>query len=327
MEYRRLGSSGLQVSTVGLGTNNFGSRMEAEADCIKVLRHAVDIGINFIDTANVYGDKLSEQFIGNGIKGIRDKVVIATKVYSPMGEGPNQKGASRLHIMREVENSLKRLQTDYIDLYQIHFWDADTPLEETLRALDDLVRQGKVRYIGCSNFMAWQACQSLCISQTLNLEPFVTVQAQWSMISRGIERELVPFCQAFNVGIIPYFPLAGGFLTGKYRRGEPVPEGSRFQMNPRFGERALTDKNFDMLDRIEQFAAERGHPVAELAIAWLLYNPIVSSVIVGATKPEQVSASAKAIDWHLTAQEMEELEGILSGGRGVPTFRNPTDYT
>ena len=327
MEYRRLGSSGLQVSAVGLGTNNFGSRMENEADCVKVLRQAVDIGVNFIDTANVYGGTISEQFIGTGFKGIRDKVVIATKVYSPMGEGPNQKGASRLHIMREVENSLKRLQTDYIDLYQIHFWDDHTPIEETLRTLDDLVHQGKVRYIGCSNFMAWQACQSLYISQTLHLEPFVTVQAQWSTISRGIERELVPFCQAFNIGIIPYFPLAGGFLTGKYRREEPVPEGSRFQKNPRFGERARTDKNFDTLDRIERFAAEREHPVAELAIAWLLYNPIVSSVIAGATTSEQMSANVKALDWHLTAEDMEELEGILSGGSSVPTFRRPTDYT
>ena len=327
MEYRRLGSSGLQVSTVGLGTNNFGSRMVDEAACVKVLRHAVDIGINFIDTANIYGGKLSEQFIGNGLKGIRSNVVLATKVYGPMGEGPNQKGASRLHIIREVENSLTRLQTDYIDLYQIHFWDADTPLEETLRVLDDLVHQGKVRYIGCSNFMAWQACQSLYISQTLRLEPFVSIQARWSMISRGIERELVPFCQALNIGIIPYFPLAGGFLTGKYRRGEPAPDGTRFQKNPRFGERARTDKNFDTLDRIEQFAADRGRPVAELAIAWLLHNPIVSSVIAGATTPGQVSANAKATDWHLTAKEIEDLDAVLSNGRGISTFRNPTDYT
>ena len=312
MEYRRLGSSGLQVSAVGLGTNNFGSRLEEEAACIKVLRHAVDIGINFIDTSNSYGGSLSEQYIGKGITGIRDEVVLATKVFSAVGEGPNQKGASRQHIMREVENSLKRLQTDYIDLYQMHYWDPDTPIEETLRALDDLVHQGKVRYVGCSNYTAWQVCEAVWTSRALHLESFVSAQPHWSMVKREIEQELVPFCQAYNVGILPFFPLAGGFLTGKYRRGEPIPEGTRFQKNPRMGERYLKERNFDILDRLEEFAAERERPMVELAIAWLLYNPIVSSVIAGATKPDQVDANAKAADWHLTAEEMEELDGILT---------------
>ena len=312
MEYRRLGSSGLQVSAVGLGTNNFGNRLEEEAACIKVLRKAVDIGINFIDTSNSYGGTRSEQYIGNGIKGIRDEVVLATKVFSPMGEGPNQKGASRQHIIREVENSLKRLQTDYVDLYQMHYWDPDTPIEETLRALDDLVRQGKVRYIGCSNYTAWQLCEAVWTSRALHLESFVSAQPNWSMVNREIEQELVPFCQAYNMGILPFFPLASGFLTGKYRRGEPMPEGTRFQKSPRMGERYLKERNFDILERLEVFATERGRPVAELAIAWLLYNPMVSSVIAGATKTEQVEANAKAADWHLTAQEMEELEGILT---------------
>lgn len=311
MEYRRLGRSGLQVSAVGLGTNNFGSRMEEEAACIKVLRHAVDIGINFIDTANMYGGKRSEEFIGNGLKGIRDEVVLATKVSWPMGKGPNQKGASRQHIAHEVDNSLKRLQTDYIDLYQMHTWDPDTPIEETLRALDDLVHQGKVRYIGCSNYTAWQICEAVWTSRALQLESFVSTQPSWSMVNRGIEQELVPFCQAYNVGILPYFPLASGFLTGKYRRGEPFPEGTRFQKSPRMGERYLKEQTFDILERLEKFATERGRSVAELAIAWLLYNPIVSSVIAGATTPEQVSANAKATDWHLTAKEMEELESTL----------------
>lgn len=313
MEYRRLGSSGLQVSVVGLGTNNFGTRME-EKPSIEVVRQAVDLGINFIDTSNSYGKTLSEQYIGKAMKGIRDKVLVATKVFSRVGEGPNQEGASRLQIMREVENSLMRLETDYIDLYQIHFWDADTPIEETVRALDDLVRQGKVRYIGCSNFAAWQVCEAVWTSRTLHRESFVSVQLNWSMLNREIERELVPFCQAYNLGIIPFFPLASGFLTGKYRRGEPVPEGTRMYTSERSRSRNLTDRNFDVLERLEPFAAERGRPMVDLALAWLLYNPLVSSVIAGASNPEQLAANAKAADWHLTAEEMEELDGILSDG-------------
>ena len=313
MEYRRLGGSGLQVSAIGLGTNNFGSRMEVQP-AIDVVHQCVELGINLIDTSNSYGNSHSEEFIGKAMKGIRDKIVLATKVVSPVGEGPNQKGASRLHIMREVENSLKRLQTDYIDLYQMHYWDPDTPIEETLRALDDLVHQGKVLYIGCSNYAAWQLCEAVWTSRSLHLESFVSAQPHWSMLVRGIEQELVPFCDAYNIGILPFFPLASGFLTGKYRRGEPIPEGTRFDRAPRMGQRYLSDRNFDLLERIEQFAAEREHPVVELAFAWLLYRPIVSSVIAGASTKEQVLANAKAAEWQLTAQEMEELDGILKDG-------------
>lgn len=310
MEYRRLGSSGLKVSAVGLGANNFGSRME-EKQSIDLVHHALDIGVNFIDTANIYGTTLSEQYIGKAIKEIRDKLVIATKVSGPRGEGPNNEGVSRAHIMREVENSLTRLQTDYIDLYQMHWWFADTPIEETLRALDDLVRQGKVRYIGCSNYTAWQMCEAIWTSRMLHLESFVSIQPEWSMLNREIEQELVPFSQAYNIGILPYYPLASGFLTGKYHRGEPIPEGTRLDKIPRMAEQTLIDRNFDILERVERFAAEHGYPIVELAIAWLLYNQQVSSVIAGASTPEHLDANAKAAELHLTAEEMEELDGIL----------------
>ena len=257
MEYRQLGSSGLKVSTVGLGTNNFGGRIDAERSAA-VLRQCIDEGINFIDTANIYGRSVSEQHIGETVKGIRSQVLIATKVSGGMGDGPNDKGNSRYHIMEQVEASLRRLQTDYIDLYQIHFTDPSTPIEETLRALDDLVHQGKVRYIGCSNFAAWQVCEAYWTSKALNLNAFVSVQPEYSMLNRDVERELMPFCEAYNVGVIPYFPLAGGFLTGKYQQGQPVPEGTRFSGNERAQQRTLTEKNFAFLSRLESFAEERG---------------------------------------------------------------------
>ena len=310
MEYRKLGPSGLQVSVVGLGTNNFGGRIDEEQSAT-VVHQAVEEGINFIDTAKNYGRGVSEERIGKAVKDIRSQVLIATKFSGPMGDGPNARGNSRYHIMQQVEDSLRRLQTDYIDLYQIHFTDANTPIEETLRALDDLVRQGKARYIGCSNFAAWQVCEAIWTSRALNLTPFVSVQPEYSLLNRTIEHELVPFSHAYNIGILPYFPLASGFLTGKYRQGEAVPEGTRLASNTRAQERTLTEKNFATLTRLETFAEERGHPIVELAFAWLLGNSSVSSVIAGATRPEQVTANAKAADWHLTPEDMEAIEALL----------------
>jgi len=310
MEYRRLGPSGLEVSAAGLGTNNFGGRIDEEQSAA-VIRQAIEDGINFIDTANIYGRGLSEERIGKAVKDIRSQVLIATKVSGPMGDGPNSHGNSRHHIMQQVEDSLRRLQTDYIDLYQIHFTDSNTPIEETLRTLDDLVHQGKARYIGCSNFASWQVCEAIWTSRALNLTPFVSVQPEYSLLNRTIEHELVPFCHTYNIGILPYFPLASGFLTGKYRQGESVPEGTRLASNVRAQERTLTEKNFAILTRLENFAEERGHPILELAFAWLLGNSSVSSVIAGATRPEQVVANAKATDWHLTSEDMEEVAGLL----------------
>lgn len=314
MEYRQLGSTGLQVSAVGLGTNNFGFRMDEE-NSLKVARHAVEEeGINFIDTANSYGRFLSEERIGKALKDVRSQVLIGTKFGNAMGDGPNTRGASRHHIMQQAEGSLRALQTDYIDLYIIHRPDPNTPIEETLRAMDDLVHQGKVRYLGCSNFAAWQLCEAIWTSKSLNLAPFTSVQNEYNMLNRNVERELVPFCREYNIGIVPFVPLAGGFLTGKYRQGQPVPEGTRLAGNERAQGNTLTEKNFAMLSKLENFAEEREHPMVELAIAWLLANSAVSSVIAGATKPEQTTANAKAADWHLTPEDMEEIEKILQSG-------------
>ena len=308
MEYRRLGNSGLQVAAVGLGANNFGGRCDEQQSAL-VVDQALDVGATFIDTANSYGGTRSEEFIGKALKGKREKAIIATKFASPIGQGPNQRGGSRKHVMDCVEDSLRRLDTDYIDLYQMHFPEPETPIEETLRALDDLVRQGKVRYIGCSNFAAWQLGEAVWTSRTQNLNGFVSVQPYYNLLRRDVEKELVPFCKAYNIGILPYFPLESGFLTGKYRSGEPPPEGTRLAGSRNF-QRVLSEKNFEVLQGLERFAEERERTVGELAIAWLLANPSVSSVIAGATKPEQVAANVKGVDWHLTAEEMKEIDEI-----------------
>ena len=307
MEYRYLGRSGLQVSAIGLGTNNFGGRLDAAASAV-VINHALDMGINMIDTSNSYGGTYSEEYIGRALKGKRHQAVIATKVSSRMADGPNNAGNSRKHIMTEVENSLRRLNTDYIDLYQIHWQDANVPIEETLRALDDLVRQGKARYIGCSNFMAWQVCEAVWTSRSLGVTAFASVQPKYSLMDRAIEAELTPFCREYRMGILPYFPLENGFLTGKYKRGQVAPQGTRLAE----GDRGMfTDANFDLLEALEAFCAERGRSVLELAFAWLLANPDVSSVIAGATRAEQVVANAKAAAWTLTAQELAEVNAII----------------
>ena len=311
MQYRQLGSTGLRVSTVGLGTNNFGFRMDEESS-LRVAKFAVDQGINFFDTANMYGRGLSEERIGKALKGIRQDVIIGTKVGLEMGDGTNDRGASRYHIMQQVEDSLRLLQTDYIDLYQIHRPDPNTPIEETLRALDDLVHQGKVRYIGGSNYNGWQTAEAVLKARALGLNEFVTMQPEYNMLNRSIEAELLPFCDKYNIGILPYFPLASGFLTGKYLQGQEAPEGTRLAGNERAKENTLTDKNFSILSKLSKFAEDRGHPMVELAIAWLLAKPAVSSVIAGATKEEQVTANVKASDWDLTESEMEELDGLLA---------------
>ncbi len=310
MEYRRLGSSGLQVSVIGLGTNNIGGRMDYK-QTEKVLKQTVEEGINFIDTSNTYGNGLAEEFIGKALKGNRDKVLLATKVAGTMGEGPNQHGVSRKHIMEQVEISLRKLQTDYLDLYQIHYYDPFTPLEESLRTMDNLVTQGKVRYIGCSNFAAWQVAEAMGTAKALGLEPLVSTESEYSMLKRGIEKELLPCCRRYKLGIIPYFPLASGFLTGKYKRGKQAPKGTRLSIQHKRAGAILTDENFAVLEKLEVFVGERGRSLTELAFAWLLAHPEVSSVIAGVTRPEQITANARAADWHLSAEEMEELDGIL----------------
>ena len=311
MEYRNLGKSGLKVSAIGLGGNNFGWWAN-EQTSITVINRALESGINFIDTADVYDRGRSEEFVGKAVKGKRQQVLIATKFANQMGEGANDRGGSRYHIMRAVEASLRRLQMDYIDLYQMHIADPATPIEETLRALDDLVRSGKVRYIGCSNFAAWQLCEALLTSKLNNLNAFVSVQPQYNMLTRQIERELMPCCQAYGIGIIPYSPLASGFLTGKYRKNEQPPAEARLSgPNPAF-RRIFTDANWEKLAKMEAFAAERNHSVGELAIAWLLAKPCVSTVIAGARRIEQVTANVKAGEWKLTADEVAKLDALTA---------------
>ena len=309
MEYRNLGSSGLKVSEVGLGGNTFGW-WEEEETSVAVINHALDTGISFIDTADMYDRGRSEEFVGKAVKGRRSNVIIATKFGYAMGDDPNDRGGSRYHIMKAVDASLKRLQTDYIDFYQMHIPDLTTPIEETLRALDDLVRAGKVRYIGCSNFAAWQLCEALWTSRANKLESFVTVQTRYNVLERHIEAEMVPCCKAYGIGVIPWGPLAGGFLTGKYRQGEKAPPGIRLSGTDRLYGSVLTDANWNRLAKMEAFASERSHTVGELAIAWLLSKPWVSTVIAGSRRVEQVSANIRAVEWRLTAQEVQEIEAL-----------------
>jgi aryl-alcohol dehydrogenase-like predicted oxidoreductase len=310
MEYRRLGASGLRVSVIGLGGNTFGRFTDAQGT-EQLVSVALDAGVNFFDTANVYGAGVSEEHLGRALKGRRDQALIATKAGMKMGEGPNESGSSRAHLMASVQASLKRLQTDYIDLLQIHRYDPDTPLEETLGTLDDLVRSGAVRYIGCSNYDAWQMTRALWISDRRGWAAFVSNQPEYSMLSRDIERELVPACLELGVGVIPYFPLAGGVLTGKYAAGEPAPEGTRGYNNPRFAER-LRPATLDVVSRLSAWASERGHSVGELALAWLAAKPAVSTIIAGVTKPEQVMANVAGGEWRLSQQDLAEIDTMLN---------------
>jgi aryl-alcohol dehydrogenase-like predicted oxidoreductase len=309
VEYRQLGTAGVRVSTIGLGTNRFGIRVDQQG-VNQIVDAALARGINFFDTADVYQEGRSEESLGVALKGRRQQVILATKVFNKTGDGPNDYGASRHHIIEGLEASLRRLQTDYIDLYQIHRPDPATPIEETLRALDDLVRSGKVRYIGASNFAAWQLARANLLAELRGWTPFVTIQPHYHMFERGIEQELVPYCDAHGVGILPYFPLAGGFLTGKYRRGEQAPAGSRGESSE-YVQKYMTDAGYDRLERLIAWAGERDRSVGELAHAWLLAQPRVSSVISGATSAEQVEANARAAGWGLAPDELKQVNAIL----------------
>jgi aryl-alcohol dehydrogenase-like predicted oxidoreductase len=284
-----------------------------------VVDKAIDMGITFFDTADVYGGRgKSEEYLGPALKPHRRNVVIATKSASPMGEGPYWAGASRKYLMDAVDDCLRRLDTDYIDLYQMHRWDDRTPIEETLRALEDMVRAGKVRYIGCSNYTGWQVVEAAWVAKTEHLTPFISAQNQYNLLERNIERELVPACRKYGLSILPYFPLASGFLTGKYRPGEPPPEGTRLAGMGPMASRVLNEKNFDTLMKLEGLAQRSGHTMLDLAIGWLASLPYVGSVIAGATKPEQVEQNVKAAEYRLTPEEMKEVDEILGwnlGGR------------
>jgi aryl-alcohol dehydrogenase-like predicted oxidoreductase len=311
VEYRQLGNAGVRVSAVGLGGNTFGHACDVPQTAA-VIHRAIDLGINHVDTADIYSNGRSEDHVGKALVGRRQDVVLATKVGIAMGDGPNNAGLSYRRVLASCEGSLKRLGTDYIDLYYLHRPDPRTPLAETLRALDDLVRAGKIRYVGLSNFPAWQMTEALWISDRRGFLPPAVTQSQFNILDRGLESEIVPFCKAFGVGIVPYSPLAGGLLTGKYRKGKEIQPGVRGYNNTGFA-RQLTDHNFAVVEGLEGFARDHGHTVGELAIAWLLANPSVCSVIAGATKPEQVEANAAAATWTLTADDLKAIDGILTG--------------
>jgi aryl-alcohol dehydrogenase-like predicted oxidoreductase len=304
MEYRRLGNSGLQVSLAGLGCNNFGMRIDAE-QTRAVVHRALDEGITLFDTADIYGNRgQSEEMLGKALGNRRHEVLIATKFGMPMGDGPYKSGGSRRYIMSACELSLKRLGTDYLDLYQIHQPDPLTSEEETLSALDTLVREGKARYIGNSNYAGWQVANAAWVAKSHGWTPYVSAQNQYNLLDRSIEKELVPACRQFGLGILPYFPLASGFLTGKYRRGQEPEQGTRFAAMRRLADPMLTSANFEKLEHLGEFASKRGHTLLELAVGWLATQPEISSVISGATTPDQVKQNAMAINWHLSPEDM-----------------------
>ena len=312
MEQRNLGRSGLIVSAVGLGCNNFGGRLGAAATRA-VVHKALDLGVTFFDTSDTYGERGgSEECLGRALAGRRHDIVLATKFARPMDQEGRLQGASRRYIMSAVEASLRRLDTDYIDLYQQHIEDPRTPIEETLRALDDLVRQGKVRYIASSTLSAWQVVEAHWTATHFNLDRFVACQERYSLLERGLDRELMPVLQSYGLGLIPFSPLANGLLTGKYRRDEKLPAGSRLAAAPHMAERTLTEANWATTERLEAFCAARGHTLLELAFSWLLHRPAVASVIAGATAPEQVAANVRAACWRLSREDMDEIDRITA---------------
>jgi aryl-alcohol dehydrogenase-like predicted oxidoreductase len=313
MNYRQLGNSGVRVSVIGLGANRFGSENVLQAEVNRIIDAALDSGINFIDTSNNYTGGQSEETLGHALKGRGDKVVLATKFSFPRKDGPNTWGASRYQMMQALEGSLRRLQADHIDLYYAHRWDDTTPIEETLRAFDDLVRVGKVRYIGASAYASWQLAHANVLAELRDWTPFVVLQSEYNLLDRGVEREVLPYCRAHRVGFVPYHPLAGGFLTGKYEKGKPPPAGSRGERD-RYVQRCLTDRNYNIVKHLATWADRRGRKINELAQAWLLAQPQVCSVITGATKVEHVLSNVDGADWALTAEESEEVSAMLKGG-------------
>jgi aryl-alcohol dehydrogenase-like predicted oxidoreductase len=318
MLYRTLGSSGLQVSAIGLGCNNFAARMDLAATR-QVVHRALDAGVTLFDTADIYGNRGgSEKFLGATLGGRRKDVVLVTKFGLPMDEEGKLKGASRQYVMQAIDASLQRLKTDWIDLYYLHRPDPATPIEETLRALDDLIRSGKVRAIGCSNFSAEQVVAADAAARNLGLRPFVSCQDQFNLLARDIERELVPAMTARGLSLLPYFPLASGLLTGKYRRGALMPQGARLA-NPRYSDRFLSEENWAVVERLRDFCAARGKSMLALAFAWLLAQPIVAGVIAGATTPEQMTQNIATLGWELSDAELAEIDRITDKNATAPS--------
>ncbi len=310
MEIRNLGHSGLRVSAIGLGCNNFGARLDLDGTRA-VVNTAFDAGITLFDTADVYGDKGgSETLMGQVIGPIRQEIVLATKFCMPMDAAETLKGGSRRYIMQAVDASLMRLRTDYIDLYQMHRMDPLTPIEESLRALSDLVTQGKIRYFGCSNFTGWRMVEAQWTAKALGVPGFVSAQDEYSLVKREHEADLIPALCEYGLGLLPYFPLASGLLTGKYRRNAPMPEGARLTNTQRLADRYLSERNWVISEKLADFAEAQGHTALELAFSWLLAQRPVASVIAGATKPEQIAQNVKAGGWKLTAEDLAEIDAI-----------------
>ncbi len=331
MEYRSLGRTGVKVSELCLGCWMFGRRTEAE-DAYAMVDQAVDAGVNFVDTANAYSRGKSEETLGEALKrnGKRSRVVLATKVFGTMDDqDPNGRGNSRRHIIEQCEASLRRLQTDYIDLYQIHRPMPDIPIDETLRALDDLVHSGKVRYIGCSSFSAWAILESLWVSKELGLNRFVCDQPAYNLMDRRIERELIPMAQTYGLAVIPWSPLAGGLLTGKYKRSEAAPEGSRYSkesiMANSWEVRSLTDKAYDVVEALEPMAKEKSCSMSQLVLAWVAAQPGITSPIIGPRTMEQLVDNLGSIDVEITDEDRAGIDAIVPPGRMIMPYPNGID--
>lgn len=323
MEYRPLGRTGIRVSPLCLGAMMFGGKT-SPADSAAIIDRALDAGINFIDTANVYNQGRSEEAVGDALQrnGRRADVILATKVHGRMGDGPNAMGNTRRHIIEQCEASLRRLKTDWIDLYQVHRPQPDVPIDETLRALDDLVRSGKVRYIGTSTFAAWQLVESLWVSKEYGLERFVCEQPPYNLLDRRIERELLPAARAYGFGIIPWSPLAGGLLTGKYSRNAPPPEDSRYanlDANPMY-RRRMNDAIWDVIEPLEQLARDKGTTLSRLALAWCMHQPGVTSPIIGPRTMEQFEDNLGALDVTITDDDRRAIDRIIRPGTHVSPY-------
>jgi aryl-alcohol dehydrogenase-like predicted oxidoreductase len=328
MEYRSLGRTGVPVSVIGLGCMNFG-RETAEAESIRIIDRALECGVNLVDTANVYSRGASEEIVGKALRGKRDRIVLATKVHGRMSDDPLDYGNSRRHIVEQCEASLRRLGTDYIDLYQIHRPQSDMAIDETLRALDDLIHAGKVRYLGSSSFAAWQVVESLWVSRELGLNRFVTEQAPYHLLDRSIERELIPMAQTYGIGILPWSPLARGFLSGKYQRGQGIPEGSRLARDAGkpgfFGRRTrqhLSDRAFEVQDVVDDLAREKGCTSAQLALAWLIRQPGVTSPIVGPRTVEHLEDSLGAVTIAIASEDRERLDKVAAPEEASASYYN-----
>lgn len=314
MQYNTLGHSGLQVSEVGLGCMNFGMAND-EPESAEIVGKALELGVNLFDTADVYGERgKSEEWLGRALGSRRPEVIVATKFAGPMSsERFDMEGGSRRYIMQAVEASLQRLGTDYIDLYQMHRVDEKTPIEETLRALDDLVHQGKVRYIGCSNYAAWQITEAAWTSGSASLNDFISAQNRYSLLTRDVEKEVIPACDAYGLGILPYFPLESGLLTGKYRKGEPPPEGTRLAKWGSWGSGAFASADkIDKVEALNELCARYDHSLLDMAMGWLASQPAVASVIAGVTTCEQLEQNVKAGQWRGSDAELAEIDEITA---------------